>query len=834
MKKTSNVQRSTFNVQLKRKVLGAVFATTLVFAGRILGAEFPELATATRPLEEGVPQVAVLRLRTLLAGDLSAEQQQAANAKLGESLLAAGQAEEAFKVLQDPTLPNLPAMQFARAQALAALRRWTEALPLYQQVATQIASPYRSSAILGQAQSLRALGRTDEALHMFEVLFSNPQWKARAELNSVELLLEKKDTAAARALLEKSRPTALADKKEKRFLQGLVEAQSNHHERAIELLQTIVRRQEGTSRAVLVATLCAIADEGLKLKTPDAVDDALEDFIEHHPADPELPTIFGKLDQLYRAERTPSVPELSRWASDSLQPRRALAQWYLARNELRGGRRENALRLFGELRNSHPQLPALAEGFFEFARLELEDRQFDEALAILDDARGLRPAPELLERINLLAGRAHYYARHFEVAAAAFETVAHTSPHFAADSLFNASLAWMQLSDDARFQADYRELGQGGGNEETRGDLLLEEGLTQAAQGNKKASDTLQGFLREFPHHKRSSEAWVALAELAFHGVRPNLEDARKNLARAREGEPNLAASERADYLAIWIQDAAPNADAAKVTAAANKFLQKYPTSQFVSDVRMKLAETYYRLQDFSSAQTQFQILAQENPRAPFTEKALFFAAKSAMQSMGAQSLDRALVLLDEVVKKNGELKWAARNEQAVIERKLGKPQDAATLYDEVLQGTAKPEEKREALCGKGDILYESGPVDRENYRRAIEIYDQLASQKDAPLHWRNQALFKKGICLEKLEDRDNALATFYKIIEDESRPDRPREFFWYYKAGFNAARLLEDDSKWQPAAIVYQKLASAGGARSDEAKSRLSRLRLEHFLWEQ
>ena len=79
-----------------------------------------------------------------------------------------------------------------------------------------------------------------------------------------------------------------------------------------------------------------------------------------------------------------------------------------------------------------------------------------------------------------------------------------------------------------------------------------------------------------------------------------------------------------------------------------------------------------------------------------------------------------------------------------------------------------------------------------------------------------------------------NALATFYKIIEDEGRPDRQREFFWYYKAGFNAARLLEEDSKWQPAAVVYQKLASAGGARSDEAKSRLSRLRLEHFLWEQ
>jgi TolA-binding protein len=455
-------------------------------------------------------------------------------------------------------------------------------------------------------------------------------------------------------------------------------------------------------------------------------------------------------------------------------------------------------------------------------------------MAILNYARALRPGPALLDRMNLLAGRAQYLAKQFAVAAETFEKVAHTSPGLAGDSLFNASLAWLQLGDGARYLADAQELSQSGGNEEARGDLALEEGLTQAAQGNKKAAETLQTFLRDFPRHKRTAEAWVALAELAFHGVPPRLDDARKNLARARENAPNAAASERADYLLIWIEESAPNADAGKVIGFATQFLQKYPASQFVADVRIKLAESYYRQQDFPNAQTQFQILAQENPKSAFTEKALFFAAKAATQSMGAQSLDRALVLLDEVVKKNGELKWAARNEQAAIERKLGKPQDAATLYEEVLRGDAKPEEKREALCGKGDILYESGLTERENYRRASEIYDQLASKKDAPAHWRNQALFKKGICLEKLGERENALATFYKIIEEESRPDRQREFFWYYKAGFNAARLLEDDSKWQPAAAVYQKLASAGGARSEEAKSRLSRLRLEHFLWEQ
>ncbi|HWM24587.1 MAG TPA: tetratricopeptide repeat protein [Chthoniobacterales bacterium] len=816
---------------MKRTV--AIFAWIFLFAG-LVRAELPELETAVRPMDEGVPQVAVMRLRTLLEGELAEEDRRAANAKLGEALLAAGETEEALKVLEDPALQILPATRFCRAQALAALERWTEALPLYRQVAAESASPFRSRAILGQAESLRALGRSDEALRVFALLFSDPQWKDRAELRSVELLLEKRDTAAARRILERTRPALLADKKEKRFFQGRLEAQLNHRERALELFQTILRRPEGASRAVLIATLCGVAEVNLRLKTPETGDDPLEDFVEHHPTDPGLPTIFQKLDQLYRAQRTPSNQELRRWAADPIQPRRSLAQWYLARSELRAGRRENALKVFGELRDARLQLPALAEGLLEFAQLELENRRFDEALAILEDAQALRAGPAVADRINFLIGRTRYGARQFEAAAQTFERVAHTSPRAAADSFFNASLAWLQLSDHARFQADFQELGQAGGNDEARGDLSLEEGLIQAAQGNKKAKETLQAFLQAFPQHPRLSEAWVALAELAFHSVPANLEAARKNLASAREAEPNAAANERADYLIIWIEDATPNAEAARVIEVANHFLQKYPGSPLVSDVRMKLAETYYRQQDFPNAQTQFQILAQENPRAGFAEKALFFAAKAAMQSMGAQSLDRALVLLDEVVKKNGELKWPARIEQAVIERKLGKPQDAATLYDEVLQGAAKPEEKREALCGKGDILYEAGPADRASYPRAIEIYDQLASQADAPLHWRNQALFKKGICLEKLDDRANALATFYKIIEDESRPDREREFFWYYKAGFNAARLLEEDSKWQPAAIVYQKLASAGGARSDEAKSRLSRLRLEHFLWEQ
>lgn len=817
------------------KYARAVFLIVVSAFGAIASAaDDPALAQAVGPLRDGVPEVAVVRLRALLAGDLTPEQRRAVNANLAEAELDAGHAEEALQLMGDPSLAATPPIPFHRAQALAHLRRWPEALSLYQTVAQDNASPFRADAIAGAGEALRALGRRDEALHTFALLFKDERWKTRAQLRCVELYLEGKNVAGAIRILEEINANALAERKEKRYLRGRVEAQQGNFEKAIELFRTLADKPAGVPHSVLVATLCALADAHLQFKTPEAGAEVLETYVERHPADPNLPLIFTKLDELYRAERKRSRHELGRWSVEPLQPRRALSQWYLARLELRAGRRENALQKFDELRRNHPPLPELAEALVESADLALEDQRFEDAVSILDAARALRPAGALLDRINFLTGQAQYSGKRFEAAARTFEQAARSSSSAAPVALFNASLAWLQLGDKERFGANSQAFSSAGGDEQSRGALQLEQAQLQAAHGEKNAVELLRSFLRDFPAHPRRSEAWVALAELAFHSAPTRIDEARQALARAAENQPTDAAKERADYLMIWIEDTAPHADEAKIVGLANNFLQVYPKSQVAQDVRLKLAEAYYRRQDFPSAQTQFELLARANPDGPLAEKALFFSAEAAMQSMGEKSLDRALTMFDEVVKRSGELKWAARNEQAVIERKLGRPQDALALYDEVLRGDGKPEAKREALCGKGDILYELGSGDPENYRRAIGIYNQVAQDSSAPAHWRNQALFKQGMALEKLEDRANALATFYKIIEDDRSPDRPREFFWYYKAGFNAAQILEDEAKWEPAAVVYQKLASAGGARSEEAKSRLSRIRLEHFLWDQ
>ena len=789
-----------------------------------------QLAEAARPLAEGVPEVSVVRLEGLLKQNLAESDWRAVAEKLLEAMVAANQTADAFKLLADPRLRQSPSANFWRAQLLASSHREAEALALYRQIASDRNSNLGSDALLGAAEMLRALGRTDEALQGFSELFHDPKWTVRAQLRAAELYLDKSDAVEARRLLEKVQPTTAFEKRERHFLRGRLEMALDRPDRAIAAFESVLKNPEGVTHETLTAALFALADAHLQLKTPESGDDALENFIDHRPSDGDLARVFAKLDELYRSERKPSRTELDRWTRDPAEPRRAFAQWYLARFDLRLGRRDRALEHFSALRRTHPQLPVLAPAFLEFAQLELEERHFDEALALLNEARTLRPDPTVLERVNLLAAQIQYRAKHFEDATASFEQIGHSDSSLASLAMFNAALSWLQKGDEARFMADAEEFGKKTKDEKSRADLRLEAGLMEAAKGDPRATDSLHNFLREFPEAERGSEAWVALAELAFHATPPRLDEARKDLARATESKPTPTAQERADYLTIWLEDTTSGGET-KVIALAKKFIQEHESSSLVASVRMKLGEMYYRAEDFANAETQFELLAEQNSAGPFFERALFFAGESAMASMAGQSLDRAIILFDRVVQLNGELKWAARNEQAVIERKLGKSQDALVLYDEVLNGAARPAEKREAICGKGDIFFEIAATDPQNYLRAIEAYDKLASDKDAPLHWRNQALFKKGLCLEKKADRGAALASFYTVLDEGMRPDRPHEFFWFYKAGFNAGQLLEVDAKWESAAAVYEKLAAAGGTRSDEARERLDRLRLEHFL---
>ncbi len=787
-----------------------------------------QIEEAARSLDEGVPEVAVGRLRALLPSATDTDSWRAWATKLAPALVAAHQPEEALKLLDDPRWEKSSAWNYWRGQALAAVGRWREALPCFQAAAS---GPFSADATFATGLAYESTGQVEQALKTFGSLFRNNRWNTSARLRYANLLLERSDWSGAERVLDQANPTLTSDRKKRRLLKGRIELARHHPERALPTFESLATRKEGANHELVIAALFGVADSHMQLKTPEQGDDFLEDFIEHHPHDPSLPELFAKLDTLYQAERKPSRTELERWSRDPEQPRRAFAQLYWARMDMRAARREHALKLFDDLRKDAARIPGISGGYLEFAQVAAADGQNERAIAILEEARAQHPTPDELAQIEMLQGELLFAARRFDQATNRFEEAALNSTVAATPALFNASLGWLEQGNQSQFIKVREELQKSGTSPDTLGELELNKGLVEAQKGSSSAAGSLRIFIRNHPDAPRCSEAWVALAEIAFHSTPPQLEEARRDLQRAAESKPTPAARENADYLSIWIADSAAGHEA-EVIERANRFLADHAASPFATDVRMKLAETYYRRQDFANAQTQFEIISGQAPGGPLAEKALFFAAESAMSTMGPRALDHAIELFDAVAQMKGDLRWAARNEEALIERRLGKPQDALLLYDEVLQGAAKPAEKREALCGKGDIFFELSSEDPKNLDKAIGSYDQLAAQSTPDGHWHNQALFKKGVCLEKKSDRDGALSIFYSVLEEQTRPGHSPEFFWFYKAGFNAARLMEEASKWQSAASIYEKLVAAGGTRSEEAKARLDKLRLEHFLW--
>src|SRR5207244_6221186 len=104
MKKTLNAQHSTLNVQWGRASCALLGAVLMIAAQSLHGQESSSVESATKPLAEGVPQVAVERLRQLLGESLSPNEKQTARQKLGEALCLAGCQQEALKALDDSSL----------------------------------------------------------------------------------------------------------------------------------------------------------------------------------------------------------------------------------------------------------------------------------------------------------------------------------------------------------------------------------------------------------------------------------------------------------------------------------------------------------------------------------------------------------------------------------------------------------------------------------------------------------------------------------------------------------------------------------------------------------
>ena len=434
---------------------------------------------------------------------------------------------------------------------------------------------------------------------------------------------------------------------------------------------------------------------------------------------------------------------------------------------------------------------------------------------------------------------------------------------------FDAVLCSLRALDTAGFTAAEEDFHARFPDSPLNAEFALEEGLARASEARpgdrvdrQRAVACLRGFLRDHPAHVRAPEARIALAELAFERPQPDLAiawhevDAPDLRAVANDGAAMPPASEaeraRAEYLAIWLADApGPTRDEEKAIALSKKFLEERADSPLAAEVRMKLGEIYFQRADYPDAQTQLEGLAENAPNSPLAEPALYLAGMSAASSMSEGGLDKAVKLFQAAAQRGGPLRLTARLRQADVLNQLDQGRDALLLYDIVLKATddvaalneADLEARCSALSGRGGTLLLLAASDPKLYADAVRTFDQLQNTRGASLLWRRQALTQKGAALEKMDEPDAALAAYDDALNAPepppaagggvNAPDGP-EWKWFYRAGHEAARLLESRSQWVAVVAVYKKLAAADGPMKSDFETQLSRLRLEHYIWEE
>ena len=86
-------------------------------------------------------------------------------------------------------------------------------------------------------------------------------------------------------------------------------------------------------------------------------------------------------------------------------------------------------------------------------------------------------------------------------------------------------------------------------------------------------------------------------------------------------------------------------------------------------------------------------------------------------------------------------------------------------MLDDLLTQNPPTDIRFQALDGKGEALFTLAANEPKMYEQAIGTFDTLLSSEGLTTEWKQQALYQKGKCFEKLGKLDDALSNYYDVL---------------------------------------------------------------------
>ena len=787
-----------------------------------LHAAAPVVEKAEAALRDGLPLAAIAPLEEALR-KAPASEKNTLGLLLTRAQLAAGRPADALKTLDGPCERGSEETVLLRAAAFAAQGSLEQAAKLAE---PQAAANPEAALLLARIRAEQ--GDLDAARALLPPADAPLPDDANALRLLLDLQLASADPAAAEALIETARAEERLPAPELDAALGRVRLAQNRPSDASEIFRDVLTIEElpapvrDNARLGLARTLLVL---GVDARAREVLREALATA-------PDALTTRENMERWIALERKlgadPSA-DLRTWAAEKGSRRALEARLQLARLDLDLKRPEAAITALYELAAD----PALGPDDALRARLLLAEAriaagQTKEALDLLDAIPPVETGPASDYRLADLRGRAlaatGAHRRAYDSFAAAAKAA--RTPEEKSAAAANCLLSALAANDLALARSSLEQLRE---TDAANPDLVRWSFLLAAAEAREGKIDALAALARRAPAVDYAFQAKLALAEWRLTRGEPA---AAERILRTAEPEadtePRAAALAAAE---IFAADNAGSRPREELVAACTEFLATHASAPEAPDVAFKLGELHSRAGDHAAAESVFANLAQSLPDPEASALAKFLAAQSAARSMSAEGAGRALAWFDEIAQSNSPIRHRARFEQASLLLRDRKFADALTLYDRILAAEPPPEVRHAALMEKADTIFALGSEDPAKFPEAAAVYAGLAADLSAPADWRDQAACKRAAALAKAGQAEAALAAYRDVLARP--PGTGADPFWFYKAGLEAGRLLEEQKDWSTAIAVYDKMASADGPQREEIKQRARRLRLEHFIWE-
>ncbi|MBX7209397.1 MAG: tetratricopeptide repeat protein [Verrucomicrobiaceae bacterium] len=838
----------------------------------------PALATAAqgiidarKALGDGLPQVAAVKAGRLLeTKGLTAKDRREVAGIAVEAWVRARDGIRARELLdREPKIDHAPFWTGHALVLLGDLNGAVEAFGKWREM-----GELAEHARLALAFALMADGREGAARTELKELRGSQDAavasQARLLLSELELVAGRSDVVLQRLTRENNTPSA-----EVQFLRARGLLQLGDAAKAGEVTRELLARP-GIHGTVHDAAVVLGAEAMLAQKKADEALRVLVQFLDKARDPAFWHEAFELLNRCRSALRgSAQIPlAVAAWVGEDVAPeRRAYAMFWLARWLDEAGRKVEALGMIEAFLQLHPghrnESEAMRLAMKLNGELRADARVFDLAKewrqqyggggdSLVDFISG----GILFARGDLVPALAAFQRASDEAATLperrrALHNAAVTAVKAGQMAVYQALLSKIEVAGTADADTTKTQSGKGdtGTNAQTKSDtvpaavplasagsaaasLELDRALQLAAKGDASAEVEVQRFISANPEHPRWAEAQITRAELALLDVPPRVKDAGVALQAAMQKKGiGTATRERIDYVTVWLREAEENLRG--VADAGLAFLKTWPASPLADQIRMKTGEAYYRMQDFPDARTQFELLASDHPGSEYADAALFFAGKAAMELMTPEGLQRAIQIWGELAEHGGPMAASARYQQALAKRRMGQEKEALAIIDTLLSDKSLDKTMRlQAQCQRIELQLVLGRSDAKQSDAAVAAARELQNQPGLAYLWRGRI---GALLTQALQDSGRtaeALEACYDIvnagIDAASGPANPAEFFWFYWAGFRAVNILESQKQWEAAAKMAETLAQTAGDRATEAKDLATRIRMEHFLWDE